>query len=827
MTAVRTPRQAAIDLLVLAVLFLLALIGFHTVYGGVLYLVTGVMALLIGGGIAALAARFRWGALRITPLVVLAYFLLGSAFAAPTHALWSVLPSGASLLELLVAPVTTWKSTLTVAPPVGSAEGVLAVVWISTLLLSLLAVTIVLRTRWYVAAWLCPMLLLLITIAFGTNQAVMPLARGVLFALVSVAWLTWRFESARIALAASTIISDTVRPGSWKNPVLRRRVIGGSVIMTIAAVTALLAAPLLDPPTGAQRYAVRDHIAPPFDAHQFVSPLTDFRGYIKLRGDTELFTLSDVTGGQKIRLATMDQYDLQVYNVAGSRSREEASGAFLKTAGGVDLHEAGPGQRTTRVTIKGYNDVWVPTLGARTDRIDVDEMPTDRAASMVEHLYLNQQTQTAIDTAQFAPGDTYELRYTPYQDPTDAQVRTASFDQRVAEELPALDTLPSEMSTKAEEWLGASENDMEQVQNFLRSLKKDASFSHGVKDEAASLPGHGIARLNAMFEENSFDQDKPDDYPKGMIGDQEQYAVLAAAMLRSIGIPARVVMGFEVPEGAKGETTITGEDVTAWIEVAFTDIGWVRFDAHPDEDDVPVQQEPIEVDKPRPQVAQPPPPPAEPPSPPPGAMSDETDKDDDPTEETTLATWIILLAVSPLVLLLLFIAAVLGAKALRRRRRRRRLSVHAQVQGGWEEILDLLTDMGRSASPVSTRSEIVAALQAQIPSAGLGSLAAHADRAVFGPDDLSAAASEDYWQRVRQARREMARSQPWHRRIRAALSLRSFRRAAAERRRQRRVVAEQSAARRRAQRRRQQLRGRSSSRRRNRSILRRGRGRRA
>src|SRR5690625_8023386 len=33
------------------------------------------------------------------------------------------------------------------------------------------------------------------------------------------------------------------------------------------------------------------------------------------------------------------------------------------------------------------------------------------------------------------------------------------------------------------------------------------------------------------------------------IGDQEQYAALTAVLARSIGIPARVGMGFEVPEG--------------------------------------------------------------------------------------------------------------------------------------------------------------------------------------------------------------------------------------------------------------------------------------
>src|SRR5699024_6996051 len=54
--------------------------------------------------------------------------------------------------------------------------------------------------------------------------------------------------------------------------------------------------------------------------------------------------------------------------------------------------------------------------------------------------------------------------------------------------------------------------------------------------------------------------------PTGRIGDQEQYAALTAVLARSIGIPARVGMGFEVPEGQEGNVSITGEDVTAWVE---------------------------------------------------------------------------------------------------------------------------------------------------------------------------------------------------------------------------------------------------------------------
>src|SRR5699024_12653410 len=126
---------------------------------------------------------------------------------------------------------------------------------VRVLLLTRWGSTRVMRIRRYMRAWLFPLSLLGVSSVFGTDQAVSPVLRGVRYAIISVAWLTWRFEGARLAGAQSTIISDTVRPGSWQNPVLRRRVIGGAVIMALAAGGAVAAQPLLDPPAGTIRYA--------------------------------------------------------------------------------------------------------------------------------------------------------------------------------------------------------------------------------------------------------------------------------------------------------------------------------------------------------------------------------------------------------------------------------------------------------------------------------------------------------------------------------------------------------------------------------------------
>ena len=55
-----------------------------------------------------------------------------------------------------------------------------------------------------------------------------------------------------------------------------------------------------------------------------------------------------------------------------------------------------------------------------------------------------------------------------------------------------------------------------------------------------------------------------------------------AVMLRSIGIPARVAIGFtQGTQHADGTYLINSHDAHAWVEVLFDEDGWVRFDPTP------------------------------------------------------------------------------------------------------------------------------------------------------------------------------------------------------------------------------------------------------
>ncbi|MGO2819306.1 MAG: transglutaminaseTgpA domain-containing protein [Brachybacterium tyrofermentans] len=764
--SVRNSRRA-IDIALLGTLFLLALAGFQPAYGGVDYLFTGTMATVLGTMIALIGARFRWGPLRIAALLVLVYALFGSLLAAPVRALWGVLPTRGSLLELLAAPVVTWKSALTVVPPVGTAQGVLGVVWISVLLLTVLGTSVALRSRRYLIAWFFPLALLLLSIAFGTTETFLPVVRGVLFAVLSVGWLTWRYESERLDGARSAITSDVALPGFRSNPVPRRRMIGGALVMLLAGSVAVGAHSLLDPPEGTGRFAVRDRITPPFDPREYVSPLSEFRGYLKDQREAELFSITGVAPGEYVRLAAMDLYDLQAYNVAGNVEKDSASGAFLRVADGVDLHRPTDEQRTSTVRISDYTGVWLPTVGDRTDRIELDGLSSSRAGATAESLFLNDRSQTAVNASGVRTGDVYTLRYEPYREPTIQQQNTATFAEVRLPQNADIDV----MTSLAAEWAGDSESDYERFLDLSRSITADATFSHGIDDgEAASFSGHGASRLLAMLEPVGFDE-APAAQPVGRIGDQEQFAALTAVMARSIGMPARVVMGFEVPPGAGETASITGEDVTAWVEVKFEDLGWVRFASAPEEDETPTGRTPGKVDGTLPQVAHPRPSPADPT---PGATSGDSEGDELATDESVPWTGYVAYPLIPATPVLALVVVVLVAKSVRRGRRRTRGSLAARIDGGWQEILDLLTDLGHPPDPMRTRAETAELLERHLPAMGALALAREADRAVFGPDDQPDSTAEEYWWRVRGSRRILTDSVPWHRRLRAAISPRSL-----------------------------------------------------
>jgi hypothetical protein len=125
----------------------------------------------------------------------------------------------------------------------------------------------------------------------------------------------------------------------------------------------------------------------------------------------------------------------------------------------------------------------------------------------------------------------------------------------------------------------------------------------------------------------------------------------------------------------------------------------------------------------------------------------------------------------PLLIIGLGCGLIIGLKARRRHARRTTGTPAARLAKGWREIVDCARDLGTVMPGGRTRREQGALLGGL----GVAPLAHAADAHVFGPTEPPEREAEAYWQEVDKARKQMSHDVGRWRRIRAALSLASFR----------------------------------------------------
>jgi hypothetical protein len=352
------------------------------------------------------------------------------------------------------------------------------------------------------------------------------------------------------------------------------------------------------------------------------------------------------------------------------------------------------------------------------------------------------------------------VQKTDYDDATLRDVPTAHVQEGPADDIPDI------VAAKATEFAGTTKSPIEQLRNIEQTLHTKGFLSHGTaSDSVASLAGHGADRMESLFSGSV------------MVGDAEQYASAMALMARSLGYPARVVMGFAptVPEGG-GAVKVTGHDVTAWVEVPFHGVGWIPFLPTPTQTDVPQDQVPKPQSEPQPQVRQPP-----------RSTTDEHDlvtnvsiddskkKSQSPFE---LPGWVIPISLGvgiPAVVLLVPLLVVAGLKSRRARRRRGTKRARDAAAGAWDELLDRVEELGIDTPPPSTRARTAALLEPRLATPGaLMTLARRTDGAVFSGREPAKADVQAVWSEALAAVEAARQTLPWWRRLAARYRLASI-----------------------------------------------------
>lgn len=709
--------------------------------------------------VAVLAAVFRWSTLVTTLVALGAFAVLGVPLAIPGEALSRVVPTFRGLLDLTAALALGWKQLVTIPVPVGSYQALLVPAYVLAFVGTLASVTVLLRSRMPELALVPPLVVFVTAIVLGSDAVATPLPLTLGIVALSVGWLVWMRRIRRVShlVSLSSSHADGVRRS--ERSLASTRSVGIALVAIVAALMTAAGVAVALPSVSARTVA-RTAATPPFDPRDYPSPLSGFRSYLEpAEASDPLFTVSGVGDLHRLRVATMDSYDGVVYSVG---TQPNDSGAFSRVPDTLALPPASAEAakrrtRTLEVTIQSLDGPWLPTFG------DLEHIAFGGSApdALRDGFYYNAETATMADVTRLRDGDSYSVTAEATPTKTIGQLASA---QPGTSRLPALDVVPGRLDDALRRFEGDARTPGAKLAAALKGMADAGYISHGIGDEVKSLSGHGADRIDALLTEQP------------MVGDQEQYAVAAALMARRIGFPARVVLGFTVPQQGDGDSvTITGSDVTAWIQVQTAGDGWVDVDPNPQVRPIPQKQpdEPKQISRPQ-SVVQPPKDTVDHgQSPPPQSHVAKQRDDRTPLWLSVLLTvlgvigWVVLvlaLAASPFL-------AVMAAKWRRRRvRRSPRVLPRGRISGAWREFADVAVDHGYVPPGAATRSEVATAVGGPRPAL----LAAVADRSAFGRVEPTDADAEQVWSAVDELRRDLdSRTGRWGR-LRARVSLRSL-----------------------------------------------------
>lgn len=713
---------------IVALAVLVSLVPLWPVYQSPAFFVAVLGGAGLGGLIAWISALRRWSVLRTTLVAVAAVLIFGVPLAVPSATLFGVVPTLPGLLTLLSGVVLSWKQLVTIMPPVGAYEALLVPAFLLSLVGVLLAVSlstrISKRSGWSSIAALVPVLTLGVSIWLGTGRGfVTILISAVVFILIAL----W-FASAKRGIARSGL-----------------RAIGIVTVATVVSSALLIVVPITD------RSVWRNSIEQPFVLQDGTSPLSEYRSYVTGEYSTvDLLTVTGLSAGNRVSLATLDNYTGVNYTVGGTAAD------FTRLPGSVSTVGVEGDSVKAEFQIEGLVGPWLPLPGA----LGSLSFAGQNAQALTDHFYYSRPAATGALTQAFNAGDTY--RSTAISAPLVSLSQLADLAPGSAT-LPAPTVIPDgldafvALAAKGETTPGG------RLQASLDALASEGYVSHGGSDEVPSASGHGANRIAALFA------------TVPMVGDAEQYATAAALIATQTGFPARVVMGFLIPDGTGSDApvTLTGAQMTAWVEIS-TQQGWVAINPNPEVRPIPEQQPDDPTEVAFPQTAVEPPAQEEPQlndNTVPEAAEEQQTTPSDPVLQTVLAivsgvAWLLLvlgIAISPL----------LGIIALKRRRRFQRHSAEdtrAQVEGAWSELRDVMTDHGLASTSSATRREIAE----QVGLSAATTVAVLGDKAQYSSDPVSELDVERAWADVESVELELGAGISRWQRFQALISLKSF-----------------------------------------------------
>ncbi|QGK70908.1 transglutaminase [Allosaccharopolyspora coralli] len=412
-----------------------------------------------------------------------------------------------------------------------------------------------------------------------------------------------------------------------------------------------------------------------------IRPFTSLRGQLDRDRVVELFRVTGLPQEAYLRAMTLRRFDPERgWDLEGLTQGVGADGR-LPAPNGSPL----PAGRELEVTIEplGYRDPWLPIYGVP---LDVSGMGEDWRYDPAAGIIFTQQRQ---------PSRPYTERFL-LPDPPATQLRS---NQPAPEVDPAyLDTsgITPDVADLARRITTDEATEFDKAVALNRLFTDPANGFRYELETAPPTSADGVADF--LF--------------RGKRGYCEQFASAMAVLLRAVGIPSRVAVGFTAGTD-QGETrTITTDDAHAWVEAHLPGVGWTTFDPTPLDDGRTAL--PNYLDRELNPTVEPQPMPGEtvPPGEQPPGQAQENPRDESgvpppgPGASGGSGWWP---ALAALVLALATLGAPLGFRELRRRRRVR-ASAEGSASAAWSEVLDQSWDRGTTSSATETARAVAGRL---------------------------------------------------------------------------------------------------------------------
>ncbi len=282
-----------------------------------------------------------------------------------------------------------------------------------------------------------------------------------------------------------------------------------------------------------------------------VSPIVDIRGRLVDQADVEVFTVESPVASYW-RLASLDRFNGTVWG---------ADTTYASASG--PLPDDFPSDATVtpidqRFDITNLGAVWIPAafepraiLDASSDAISYEPV----SGTLI--------VDRSLDDSD---GLTYTVSSAlPTFDPSDLAAAPNAYPPEILERYLQL---PGDFSPTATALAGEITTGLDN--DYDRALALQDWFRDNFTYDLDVGPGHSSARIDTFLQNRR--------------GYCEQFAGSFAAMARSIGMPARVAVGFTWGDRDPADPNlwrVRGEHAHAWPEVFIPGGGWVAFEPTP------------------------------------------------------------------------------------------------------------------------------------------------------------------------------------------------------------------------------------------------------